>query len=226
MESKAHTRINYLDWLRVLAILLVFIYHSTRLYNVEDWTVKNNLWYPSVELWNGFATSFMMPLIFVVSGASLFYALGRGGFGQFFKDKTLRLLVPLLVADLTQISIQAYLYNITHLQFSGSYFQFLPQYYHLGSIEWEGAHLWYLLYLFLFSIILYPLLRWLKGSGGGFLFRLDGWLSKTGMVYILALPILLLSVLPSDFPLMDSNGGWPYLIYLFFLLCGFRDRFG
>lgn len=221
MESKARPRVNYLDWLRVLAILLVFIYHTTRLYNVEGWTVKNNIWYPSVELWNGFATTFMMPLIFAVSGASLFYAMGRGGFVKFLKDKVLRLLVPLLVADLTSISIQAYLYNLTHGQFSGNFFQFLPQYYNLGSIDWRGAHLWYLLYLFLFSIILYPLLRWLKGAGSGFLSRLDGWLSKAGMVYILALPILLLSLLPSEFPLMDTNGGWPYLIYLFFLLWGF-----
>ena len=221
MDTKAHARINYLDWLRVLGILFVLIYHSTRLYNNEDWDVKNNIWYPSVEYWNSFATNFMMPLMFAVSGASLFYALKKGGFGKFLKDKILRLLVPFFVADLTHISIQAYLSSITHGQFSGSYFQFLPQYYHLDTINWEGAHLWYLWFLFLFSIVLYPLLRWLKGSGGGFLFRLNGWLSKSGMVYILALPIFLLAALPEDVPLMEENGGWPYLMYLFFLLYGF-----
>ena len=221
MDTKAHARINYLDWLRVLGILFVLIYHSTRLYNNEDWDVKNNIWYPSVEYWNSFATNFMMPLMFAVSGASLFYALKKGGFVRFLKDKILRLLVPLLVADLTHISIQAYLDNITHGRFSGSFFQFLPQYYNLNTIDWKGAHLWYLWYLFLFSIILYPLMRWLKGSGNGFLFRLDGWLSKTGVVYILALPILLLALLPEDAPLMGENGGWPYLMYLFFLLWGF-----
>jgi fucose 4-O-acetylase-like acetyltransferase len=94
MESKAHTRINYLDWLRVGGILFVFVYHTTRLYNVEDWVVKNQIWYPSVEVWNTFVTSFMMPLMFVISGASLFCALGKGGFGKFLKDKVLRLLVP------------------------------------------------------------------------------------------------------------------------------------
>jgi glucan biosynthesis protein C len=221
MNTKVSTRNNSLDWLRVLGILFVFIYHSTRLYNVEGWIVKNELWYPSVEVWNVFSTSFMMPLMFAISGASLFYATGKSGFGKFLKNKTLRLLVPLLVADLTQISLQAYLDNHTHGQFSGNYFQFLPQYYHLDSIPWEGMHLWYLLYLFVFSIALYPLMRWLKGGGRGFLSGLAGWLSKSGMVYTLALPILLLFLLPSDFPLMDDNGGWPYLMYLFFLLWGF-----
>ena len=221
MEPKARVRNNYLDWLRVLGILFVFIYHSTRLYNVEDWVVKNDIWYPSVEVWNGIATSWMMPLMFTISGASLFYAIGKGGFGKFLKDKTLRLLVPLLVGDLTHASLQSYLYNHTHGQFAGNYIQFLPQYYHLDTIAWEGMHLWYLLYLFLFSILLYPLLRWLKGNGRGFLSRLDGWLSKSVLVYILALPILLLYLLPSDFPLMDENGGWPYLFYLVFTLWGF-----
>ena len=221
MNAKLSQRRYDLDWLRVFGILFVFIYHSTRLYNVEDWVVKNDIWYPSVELWNGFATSFMMPLMFAISGASLFYAMGKGGFGKFLKDKVLRLLVPLLVGALTHASLQVYLYNITHGQFSGNYFQFLPQYYHLDTIAWEGMHLWYLKYLFLFSIILYPLMRWLKGAGHNVLSKLDGVLARTGMVYILALPILLLFLLPSDAPLMDENGGWPYLMYLFFLLWGF-----
>jgi len=221
MNTKVSTRNNSLDWLRVLGILFVFIYHSTRLYNVETFIVKNEIWYPSVELWNMFATSFMMPLMFAISGASLFYAMGRGGFGKFLKDKTLRLLIPLLVADLTHISVQAYLENHTHGLFSGNYFQFLPQYYHLDAIPWDGMHLWYLLYLFVFSIALYPLIRWLKGGGRDFLSGLDGWLNKTGVVYLLALPILLLLMLPSEFPLMEINGGWPYLTYLFFILWGF-----
>jgi glucan biosynthesis protein C len=175
-----------------------------------------------VEVWNQFAVTFMMPLMFVISGASLFYATGKGGFGKFLKDKTLRLLVPLLVCDLTHISLQAYLYNIWHGQFSGSYFQFLPQYYNLGTINWMGAHLWYLLFLFVFSILLYPIMRWLKGNGSGFLSRLDGVISKTGVLYTLTFPFLLLYlIIPSDSLLLSDNGGWPYIMYFWFLLLGF-----
>ena len=220
MDTKTIQRRYDLDWLRVLGILLVFAFHSSRFYNVEDWNVKNNIWYPSVEAWVLFASSFMMPLMFVVSGASLFYALGKGGFGKFVKDKVLRLLVPLLVGALTHLSYQSYLWDKTHGLFNGNYFQYLPRYYPY-SINWFGGHLWYLWYLFLFSLMLYPLLRWFKGNGGGFLSRLGGWLGKSGAVYILALPILLLYLLPSDFPFMGMNGGYPYLMYLLFLLWGF-----
>lgn len=221
MDNKAHTRVIYLDWLRVFGILLVFLFHSTRLYNFEDWNLKNEIWFPQVEIWISFSTTFMMPLMFVVSGASLYYALGKGGFPKYLKDKTLRLLVPLLVGALTHIAIQSYLWNSTHGEFSGSFLQFLPYYYRLDTIDWVGGHLWYLFYLFLFSIVLYPLLRWLKGAGSHVLARVDGWLCRTWVLYLLALPLLLLRLLPEDLPLMVENGGYPYLIYFFFLLYGF-----
>ncbi len=220
MNAKTTQRRYDLDWLRVLGILLVFAFHSSRFYNLEGWNVTNDILYSSVEAWVLFSSSFMMPLMFVVSGASLFYALGKGGFGKFLKDKVLRLLVPLLVGALTHLSFQSYLWDKTHGLFSGNYFQYLPHYYPY-AINWFGGHLWYLWYLFVFSLMLYPLLRWFKGNGSGFLSRLGGWLGKGGAVYILALPILLLYLLPSEFPLMDMNGGYPYLMYLFFLLWGF-----
>jgi peptidoglycan/LPS O-acetylase OafA/YrhL len=220
MDAKSIQRRYDLDWLRVLGILLVFAFHSSRFYNVEDWNVKNNIWYSSVQGWVLFSSSFMMPLMFVISGASLFYALGKGGVGKFVKDKVLRLLIPLLVGALTHLSHQSYLWDKTHGLFDGNYFQYLPHYFP-SAINWFGGHLWYLWYLFLFSLMLYPLLRWFKGNGSGFLSRLGGWLGKGARVYILALPILLLYLLPSDFPFMAMNGGYPYLMYLFFLLWGF-----
>ena len=222
MDDKIQVRINYIDWLRALGILLVFIYHTSRLYNVEEWHVKNKIWYPGVEVWNSFATTFMMPLMFVISGASLLFAIGKGGFGKFLRDKALRLLVPLLVVVLTHASLQAYLDSIWHGRFSGSYIQFLPHYYRIDSIDWTGYHMWYVLYLFIFSVILYPLLRWFMGSDRGFLSRLNGVLAKTGVLYLLALPFLVLYTLISDdSPLMAGNGGWPYVMYLWFVLLGF-----
>jgi glucans biosynthesis protein C len=222
MDTKAHSRSSYLDWLRVLGISFVFLYHTSRFYNVEDWVVKNSVWYPSVEVWNTFATTFMMPLMFVISGASLFYALGKGGFGKFFQDKVLRLLVPLLAADLTFSALQAYLGAASHHVFGGSFLQFLPQYYHLNTIHWEGDHLYYLLWLFEFSVVLYPLMPWLRGPGSAVLARLGGALSKGAAMYLMALPIFLLyAVIPSSSFLMRNNGGWPYITYLCFTVLGF-----
>ena len=220
MEKKAATRVYYLDWLRVLGILVVFVYHSSRFFNVEEWNVKNPVWYPWVEVWNRFATAWMMPLMFAISGASLFYALGKeGGAGKFVKDKVLRLLVPLVVCAFTHASLQMYLERLTHGEFSGTYFQYLPQYF-FGDFAWYGMHLWYLLVLFLASIILYPLLRWLKGQGR--LSKLGDLSARPGAIYALALPMIVLVVL-FDFygAVLTGNAGWAYIIYLWLVLAGF-----
>jgi hypothetical protein len=216
----------------VISILTVFIYHSTRFFNLENWHVKNSVTYLWVEVWNAFATNWMMPLIFVISGASIFYALGKGGFGKFLKDKVLRLLVPLLVGAFTHASLQVYLERLTHGQFSGSYFEFLPFYFQgvyddgdpmAGNFAFHGMHLWYLLFLFLFSLIFYPLLRWLRGGGRGLLAKLGDLLALPGVVYTLALPIILLSrYMSEDNPLRDIDpGGWGMAMYMCFFVAGF-----
>src|SRR3990172_7810121 len=155
METKTVQRRFDLDWLRVLAILSVFLYHSTRFFNFGDWHVKNPVTYPFAQYLESFMEPWMMPLIFLISGASIFYALDKGGAGKFFKDKVLRLLVPLVVGVFTHASLQVYLERLTHGQFSGSYFEFLPHYFEGiyldigvgGNFAFAGMHLWYLLFL-------------------------------------------------------------------------------
>jgi hypothetical protein len=38
------SRSYYLDWLRVLAMLTIFLYRNARFFNYEDWSVKNVNW--------------------------------------------------------------------------------------------------------------------------------------------------------------------------------------
>jgi peptidoglycan/LPS O-acetylase OafA/YrhL len=231
MDTKIIKRNNYLDWLRVLAIFVVFFYHSTRFFNLEDWEVKNAMRYDWVELWNIFAWNWMMPLMFVISGASLFYAVGKGSTRKFFKDKALRLLVPFFFALFTHVTFQVYLRWITHGLFSGSYFLFYPEYlrrtfseYGLwGIFELEQMHVWYLLWLFILTLLAYPLMLWLKRGGRRALSAVSSFLSLPGTVYLLALPIVLLLVLPDpESPVMaEKGGGWSQVIYLWFLISGF-----
>ena len=98
-----------LDWLRVLAILAVFVFHSGRFFDLGEWHVKSPTTYLGVQIWTTFLVSWLMPLIFVISGASTFYALGTRGASRFVKDRTLRLLVPLLVGMFTHVMVQVYL---------------------------------------------------------------------------------------------------------------------
>jgi hypothetical protein len=80
----------------VLAILSVFVFHSTRFFDPWFWHIKNLITYGMVDVFQQFMTTWMMPFIFLVSSASIFYAMNKGGAGTFFKDKALRLFVPLV----------------------------------------------------------------------------------------------------------------------------------
>jgi glucan biosynthesis protein C len=227
METKTVQRRFDLDWLRVLAILSVFLYHSTRFFNFGDWHVKNPVSYGSVQFLESFMEIWMMPLIFLISGASIFYAMEKGGAGKFFKDKVLRLLVPLLVVVFTHASLQVYLERITHGQFNGSYWAFLPHYFEGmygfgGNFAWIGMHMWYVLVLFLYCLIFFPLFRWWKGGGRGVLDKLGSILASPWTMWLaLAFPIWFLDNFTDDTDWMTGAGGWPFLYYIFFLLYGF-----
>ena len=172
-----------LDWLRVFAILAVFAFHSGRFFDRMPWHVKSTSVYSGVEAWNMFMLSWLMPLIFVISGASLFHAVGKGTAVGFIRDKVLRLLVPFIVGMFTHVAYCVYLERISHNQFVGSFIAFYPHYFDGmygfgGNFAWMGLHLWYLQMLFVFTLVCFPLFRLLKGSCRSFLSRLGDSLAK------------------------------------------------
>jgi len=220
-----------LDWLRVSAILIVFLYHSTRFFNLGDWHVKNIDTYVWVEMWNVFATRWMMPLFFIISGASLFYAIGKSrGWSRFYEDKFLRLMIPVLLASVTFSALQIYLERVTHGQFSGSFFSFLPQYFSgvyvgvgmTGNFAFHGMHLWYLLFLFIYSLLCYPLFIWFKGSGQKILMRFTDLCANPILLYFLfPIPLFILNAVLPPAVLEPGNGGWGFVYYIWFLIAGF-----
>jgi glucan biosynthesis protein C len=220
-----------LDWLRVSAILIVFLYHSTRFFNLGDWHIKNSDTYVWVEIWNIFATRWLMPLFFIISGASLFYAIGKSSsWWRFYADKFLRLMIPVMIASVTHSAMQVYLERLTHGQFSGSFFSFLPQYFNgiylgigmPGNFAWHGMHLWYLFFLFIYSLICYPLFIWLKGAGREILNRCMAMFAIPGLMYIwFSIPLLIIKALIPPAVLNAGSGGWGFLYYIWFLISGF-----
>jgi glucan biosynthesis protein C len=74
--------------------------------------------------------------------------------------------------------------------------------------------------LFLFSMILYPLMRWLRGRGQDVLSKLGDLLALPGAVYALALPSILLATL-TNYENTPNNAGWAFIVYLWLTLAGF-----
>lgn len=225
MEKKTLARVYYLDWLRVLATLTVFIYHTTRFFHNEDWIVKNPTKYMAMDVLETVLANWILALLFSISGGSLFYALGKGGVGKFIKDKVLRLVVPLVTMGMVTFGLlQVYLDRLTHGEFRGSFFEFVPQYFQPGNFAWTGVHLWYLGMLFIFCLVFLPPFLWLKrGSGQRVLGGLGDLFASRGVVYLLALPTILCLILTDSESFLGNTdwGGGSILSHATFFLAGF-----
>jgi len=230
MHSKISTTRRYdLDWLRVLAIFAVFLFHSLRFFTIEDWVVKNPTTYLALENLANYIECWMMPLFFVISGASIFFeSLKNKPARKFVKDKTLRLLVPLVVSIFTLSILQVYLERLSHGEFKGPLWNFLPHYldglYGFGgNFAWMGLHLWYLEVLFIFCIIFLPgilLLR--RDYGQRVIHKFGDILAAKGAVYLLALAAILSWKLLNPDSLWGSTVfGWPLGVYFSFFIAGY-----
>ncbi|MFZ5855696.1 MAG: acyltransferase family protein [Chloroflexota bacterium] len=214
-----------LDWLRIFAILAIFIFHSGRFFDPFDWHVKNSITHPELEIWTMFLANWGMPLIFVISGASLYFSLAK--VGKFIRDKILRLLVPLVVGVFTHVALAVYLERLTHHQFTGPFFAFYPKYFDGfygdgGNFAWMGLHLWYLLVLFVFSIVFLPVFYLLKVKGKRILEWVGNFFSLPGMFYLLAAPIAWIMIKADPFSTFGERswGGWNLLGYVPFFFYG------
>jgi len=230
MDTKSVQRMFYLDWLRVFAILAIFgLHHSTRFFDTDDWFIKNVNTYLSMQVWLEFCTSWGMPLILIISGASAFLALDRYRPGKYITGLFLRLFVPLIVGMFTHVAIHIYLWNLQTGRFSGSFFAFYPHYFEGmygfgGNFAWMGSHLWYLELLFILSLLFLPLFIWFKRTSTGrrVLQRMGDLLVNRFAALLLALPtIYLILNLDETGPGNTSLGGWSVVIYPLFYIGGF-----
>jgi glucan biosynthesis protein C len=201
MDTKTVHRRYDLDWLRVLAFSAVFFYHCGRFFDESDWHIKNSTTSPLVDTLKSIFDLWGMPLIFLISGASIFLALRPGGATRFLRDRVWRLLVPLAFGILVLAPPQIYLERLTHGEFQGNFLEFLPLYFrdwHIwgGNFAWSGVHLWYLEDLFLVTLVLLPLFAALRSPSGRRITRALGRLSAhPGVIFLWPLPLVLVTIL-------------------------------
>jgi glucans biosynthesis protein C len=176
-----------------------------------------------------FCTSWGMPLILIISGASAFLALDKYRPGKYLGGLVLRLFVPLIVGIFTHVALHIYLWNLHTGRFSGSFFAFYPHYFEGmygfgGNFAWMGSHLWYLELLFILSLLCLPLFIWFKRTSMGMrvMQGMGDLLANPATILLLALPaILLILNLDEAGPGNTSLGGWSLFIYPLFYIGGF-----
>src|SRR6266849_6020632 len=206
-EPVQRKRLFYLDWLRVLAVMGVFVAHTADIFDTLYWHTRRG---GQGISWNALATfgaEWGMSLVFLLAGASAWFALlSRSGY-QFIGERFKRLLIPFIVAFIFLSPFQAYIlaYFIAsgYSLFHGTLLQFFPYFFehmHIGSdlrfLTIYGYHLWFLAFLFIISMIALPLLLYIKGERG---IRFISWLSKfcnkPARLFVFVLPVALVRLM-------------------------------
>ncbi len=162
-----------LDWIRVLAVFCLLLFHCGMLFVAEwTWHIQNDQRSNLFLEWMYFMSGWRMSLLFIVSGAGTYFALRRRSSTQYLLERFKRLLIPLIFGMLVIVPPQIYIERISLGQFNGSFLEFWPKVFTLatypeGNLSWH--HLWFIFYLLLFSIIALPIFKWFKGKGARFL---------------------------------------------------------
>jgi len=222
-------RLYYLDWLRVLAFGLLFLFHSWRPFDHFPWHMKSEEQSLTFDLLTMFTHGWRMFLIFLVSGAGTWLAM-RARKEQFVIDRVKRLLVPFLFGVLLIIPPQRFYESIGFGGFTGTYLDFLQVYpgwqldADMGAsvLLWFGhlgTHIWYLPFLFVMTMITLPLLNRIRKGKIDFS-RLRKVMSTRLGIFILVLPMIICRLLLK--PIFQEYTDWAdFFVYLWPFLYGF-----
>jgi glucan biosynthesis protein C len=243
-QSDRAARSYEIDWLRVLLTLLIFLYHSSRPYNLmENWHFKDRVLSMGFDVPQVVFGIWAMASFFLVSGISSYYSVQARGPREFLRSRFLRLAVPLIGLGWFVLSPpQVYIERVAGTQyhtvpFSGTFWQFIPEYFRGiygrgGSFALTGMHLWYLFWLFVLSVVALPLFMWLNGHAGRRLVNhLAECVQRRGLILLPGLALCVFEVLkPTGFPWGVREGGWYILSYLLLLIFSYiwamDQRFG
>src|SRR5687768_5461425 len=92
--TKDTQRYDFLDWLRAVAILVLLFFHTGMLFVGWGWHITNAETIPALQWPMDLAHRLRMPLLFVIAGVGMWYALQRRSPASFARERALRLLLP------------------------------------------------------------------------------------------------------------------------------------
>lgn len=196
-------------WLRLVGIAAVFVVHVSFVFEPwQPWHVQS----PQRTPWAGWIilalAPWVMPLFMALAGESAWYALRHRGRATFVYERVVHILVPLLVGILVLVPPQVWAERRLSGAFDGSLLAFWPHFfegiYPRGNFAWH--HLWFLAYLFVFSVAALPIFHFLDRGRGR---RAVAWLAERAErplgAFLLIIPPLAVRLLLSE--TLDATAG-------------------
>jgi glucan biosynthesis protein C len=216
----------YIDWLRILLILSVFLFHIGMIFNTWGWHVKNDQQFGGMlQSIMSFLHYWRMPLLFLISGAGTYFALGKRTSAQYLGERFKRLFIPFAIGVFTLVPVQVY------IERASSYSSLLDFYTHMfegtypaGNFSWH--HLWFIVYLFVIALFISPFLNMLRSARfARFTVRVERIVTKTLALNILMIPLLISQIILRRYFEVNTNDlihDWASMtLYIIFFMSGF-----
>jgi glucan biosynthesis protein C len=168
------------DWLRISALGLLIVYHNAigfqpwafTLLFIQNKEPMEGLW-PLMSLIN----VWRIPVLFLVSGMGVCFAMKRRNWQQLLKDRAVRILMPLVFGFFFICPLSVLL----ALNYYGEGLAYVP----------NAGHLWFLGNIFLYVVLLLPLLTYLQARPECLFFRLAGRLVRRPLTLpLVAVPLM------------------------------------
>jgi glucans biosynthesis protein C len=156
-DLRAVKRHYGLDWLRIGAFAILILYHSALHFGPHPWVVRAHQTYEWLALPLAAIYPWRLLVLFAVSGYATAAMMGRSkGIFPFFRERSSRLLIPLLFGITFIVPPQSWARFSVDYGYTGSLFQFwLQENFRFSS--WFGhtlphwEHLWFLGYLWAYT---------------------------------------------------------------------------
>ncbi|MFE2043748.1 acyltransferase [Streptomyces sp. NPDC059477] len=225
--TRAAPRRTELDTLRVLIVIGLIFFHSALVFAPDnDFYVKNESTTEVVTVLSGLGVVWAMPILFLVAGLGARHSLRRRGPGGFARERLLRLGVPLVVTTLVLTPLPQWLrLRAADPGHHESYLAFWPRFlavrpdpadfpFVLDGEHFETGHLWFVVLLLTFSLLLAPVAGPLAGGAEPLAAAMD---RRPALLLLPALPLAALDALYME----GGFAGWNRWAYLVFFLYGY-----
>ena len=165
------SRIYALDWIRLLAFSLLIFYHVGLIYTY-GWLVANEERSSLLTDIIKFLHIWRLPLLFMISGLVSTFLFRKISSTEFLRQRASRLLVPFFFGIILLIPPQMYIHEIhigVETTFLDSVTRFFQEYFSFkewGGIHYRFRHLWFLAYLFAFTLVSIPIMRYVYSNPG------------------------------------------------------------
>jgi hypothetical protein len=221
-----------LDWLRVLGVLLLVPFHVALIFVLDPsyiMYIKDVVNSPTLREAAGFVHMWHMPLLFIISGAATYFALGFRSAGQYLRERFLRLLVPFLFGVVTFMPFTTYIHFIGKPNVSSfwehyiGFFRIDPNHLDGYTGTFTPGHLWFILFLFVFSLAGLPLFLALRSEKGKGLIRALATATQIpGVLFLWGIPLALVASLNL---LGDKNPLYYFLVFTYGYILASDTRF-